>query len=423
MSTAAVRPPVDGGDYQAIDTKDGWVILRNMPTMSTVPKGTKNAPEDIGTEWLEGAKKFGMDLYEKGKVCYPIHVGHNDDLGITKPEFAGFFKPTKVADGLVEGAKKPVLFADWKIKKNIYDRMAAGELPFVSPEVRNWSKRKVSSVALLDSQTPHFGFPNQTITSITDDPNAKFSADLPQECEIVKFDDKELVKFDLASQADPARENVHDEAAEKCCSHCSMYGEKLGKISKMLNMEGTIMADEKAKPGDGPVDQKNAIDSVAPAGDRMTEELTPALAAKFAAQEERLAAAERRMNERDAKDAAQALATKALESLKGYQVTEATKNYIAQFAEKGEAELNKFIEAVKPSLYKESARTFAKAEESMVSTTDPMIAKFASRGVDATEKAIKFAEEYRAMKHNGAGMRISEEAYIAFRMDEAVASN
>lgn len=404
MTTAAGKPNISGGNYKAIDTKDGWYILRDMPCMSIVPKGTKNAPKDIGEDWMNEAVKFHQDLYDKGKAAYPIHIGHNDDLGLTHPEFAGFFKPTRVGKGLVEGKEQPVTFCDWKIKKTAFERFSKGELPFVSPEIRRWDKNKISSLALLDSQPPHFAFPLQTVGEVTEDPTAKFAADLPQEFKVERFSDlMERVTFDP-----------------------SVDEEKKPEPSKELKMadakkpEGDLQA---GKPNANPVDQKNAEAAPAPIGARMMED--PAVAAKFAAIEDRNAALEKRLNERDAADKAKALENKALESMRGYQIGDKAKAQIAKFAAEGEERLNAFIETLKEVTPKDSPRTFSDAERMNVSPADPAVAKFAQMGPDKLEAATRFATEYRTLKVHpaGRGMQISEEQYVKFQMDSIEGSN
>ena len=400
----ASKPNISGGNYKAIDTKDGWYILRDVPCMSVVPKGTKNAPKDIGEDWMNDAVKFHQDLYDKGKSAYPIHIGHNDDLGLTHPEFAGFFKPTRVGKGLVEGKEQPVTFCDWKIKKTAFERFSKGELPFVSPEIRRWDKTKISSLALLDSQPPHFAFPLQTVGEIVEDPNAKFNADLPQEFKVERFSDlMERVSFDPTVDEEKKPEP--------------------SKEPKMADVKKTEGDPQAGKPNNNPVDQAVTVPASNPQSGAQTVKMSedPTWAAKFAAMEDRNAALEKRLNERDAADKAKELAAKALEDLRGYQIGETTKAKISKFAAEGAEKLNEFVAAVKEVAMKDSPRTFASAEAASVAATDPSVAKFAQQGPDKLEAAARFASEYRILKSHpaGKGMQISEEQYVKFQMDSA----
>jgi hypothetical protein len=404
--TVTQKPNINGGNYKAIDTKDGWYILRDMPCMSLVPKGIKNAPSDIGEDWMSDAVKFHQELYEKGKSAYPIHIGHNDDLGITHPEFAGFFKPTRVGKGLVEGKEQPVTFCDWKIKKSAFERFSKGELPFVSPEIRRWDKHKISSLALLDSQPPHFAFPLQTVGEVVEDPTAKFSADLPQEFKVERFSDlMERVTFDPSVEEDKETKVAPKE-------------------DKMADAKAPKEDFQAGKPNSNPVDQTSKEPASTAQAGAETVKLTlddPRVAAKFAAMEDRNAALEKRLNERDAADKARELATKALESLRGYQIGDKAKAQISKFAAEGEEKLNAFVETLKEVSVKDSPRTFGAAEAASVSAADPSVAKFAQQGPDKLEAAARFATEYRTLKAHpaGRGMQITEEQYVKFQMDSA----
>lgn len=388
---------MQGGGYKAIDCCDGWVIVRDVPVFSVVPKGVKGAPEDIKEDWMSDAVKFGQDLYSKGKTAYPIHIGHNDDLGLTQPEYAGLFKPTRVGKALVEGKEQPAIFSDMKLKKSVFERFSKGELPYVSPEVRNWAKHRISSLALLSSQPPHFAFPLQTVSDVAEDPYAQFSADLPRECKVAKFDGMERVTFDPTEE----KEEIKEE-----------------EITMADKPKEDLQA---GKPNANPVDQENANKpAAAPLGTKMTMD-DPALAAKFAAIEDRNALLEKRLNERDAADKAKELAAKALEDLRGYQIGDRAKAQIQKFAAEGEAKLKEFVETLKEVTPKDSPRTFADAERGNVSPTDPAVAKFAQMGPDKLEAATRFASEYRVLKNHpaGRGMQITEEQYVKFQMDSA----
>lgn len=400
------KPNIKGGNYRAIDTKDGWFILRDMPCMSVVPKGVKNAPHDIGESWMNDAVKFHQDLYEKGNSAYPIHIGHNDDLGLTRPEFAGFFKPTRVGAGLVEGKEQPVTFGDWKIKASVFKKFSAGELPYVSPEIRRWDKHKISSLALLDSQPPHFPFPLQTVGEVTEDPTAKFSADLPAEFRVERFSDiTERVTFDPS--VDEKKEKTETDTEEKTMADAEKPKEDF----------------QAGKPNNNPVDQKGAAPSNPQSGAeviKMTAD-DPKMAARFAAMEDANAALLKRLDARDAADKAKQLEAWGLEQMRGFQIGDRSKKSIAKFSADGEAALKEHIEMLKEITPKDSPRTFGEAELSSVSASDPAVAKFAQMGPEKLEAAAKFASEYRILKAHpaGRGMQITEEQFVKFQMDSA----
>lgn len=397
------KPKIKGGDYTAIDTKDGWFTLKDIPTLAPVKKGEKNAPYDISEEWFGDAVKFAQNAYQKGKIAYPVHITHTDDLGMHNPEFAGYFTPSKIGKmNLPDRGEVPVVFSDLKVKKSTFEKMQNGELGYLSPEIRNWGKRRISSIALLDSVPPHNPFPLMTIGEVKEDASAQFSAELPGECAIARFSDGfERVTFDPTKEVDK-EESVKTE--EK-----PMADVKADKANQ----------DEQAgKPNADPVEQAKAGEVVVAA--KMSAELDPKMAAKFAAMQDANDALMKRLDAIEAEKKAAALGTWGLEQMAGYQIGSAAKKSIAKFAAEGEAALKEHIAMLQEVTPKDSPRTFAAAEASnAVAVNDPAVAKFAQAGPEKLELAARFASEYRTLKAHpaGRGMNIKEEDYIKFQMD------
>ncbi len=245
VADTVVKPNIRGGDYRAIDTQDGFFIIRDVETMSSVPNGARGNEEAVDENFLGSIAKYHQSAYETGKIAFPLHIGHHDDQGLKKLEFAGLFKPTRVEEREVNGKKRPVLFSDWKVKADVFKRIQGGELPYRSPEIRNWANKKISSLAILDTEPPHFEFPMTTVGSVTVDPTAKFESDLSPDFKLEKFEEKEVVTFadkDEPKKKEPA--SVEAGVDGKCCAHCAQYSSMLHKFSKMLGLhyEGGHMA-------------------------------------------------------------------------------------------------------------------------------------------------------------------------------------
>lgn len=451
-TTIQTAPRIDGGRYRAIDTKDGWFILKDIPSFARVPKGVKNAPEDIGEDWMRGAVAFGQRSYSENKIANPVHITHNDVLGTHNPEFAGFFKPTRVGTLKLDGKDEPVVFSDLKVKGSVFSKMKAGELPYLSPEINNWSKPAISSVALLDSQPPHFRFPMLTGWDVVDDPSAVFSADLPKGVSVARFSDGlerlRFAEFDPREEkkdgdekgdkdggngekmeaADDDNPNVELEEAVRggpeqtgdphgqCCAHCDAVREDLDKIAKMMGYKpgGNSMADP-VKPDATPAEQpvKTPVAKMS--------ELDPKLAAKFASLEDANAKLAERLDARDRAEKARERVVKALAALEGYQIGDKTKAMISVFAERGQEELDKYVEAVKESAVKETPSSLMAAELAGVKSNDPALSKFAEKGPEELAKAARFAAEYRQLKNSpaGRGMSITEDQWISAGLAEA----
>ena len=399
------KPKINGGNYTAIDTQDGWYTLKDIPTLGPVKKGQKNAPFDVDEKWFGDAVKFGQDSYKRGKIAYPVHLTHTDDLGIHNPEFAGYYVPSKIQKmDLPEHGEVPVMFSDYKIKKSVFEKMQNGELGYLSPEVRNWNKRRLSSVALLDSIPPHYPFPLMTIGEVVVDPSAKFEAELPTECAIARFSDGfERVTFD-------PREAGRDKDTD---TETKVEGEKMADVKP-------IQDEQTGKPNAAPIEQVGAVKTSLPA--KMEAESDPKMAAKFAAMEDANAALMKRLDAIEAEKKAVALEKWGLEQMAGYQIGAAAKKSIARFASEGDASLKEHIAMLQEVTPKDSPRTFAAAEAgNAVAVNDPAVAKFAQAGPEKLELAARFASEYRTLKAHpaGKGMNIREEDYIKFQMDNA----
>lgn len=399
------KPKINGGNYKAIDTQDGWYTLKDIPTLAPVKKGQKNAPFDVAEEWFNDAIKFGQDAYKNGKIAYPVHVTHTDDAGIHNPEFGGYYVPSSIKKmDLPDVGEVPVLFSDYKIKKSVFEKMQAGELGYLSPEIRNWNKRRVSSVALLDSIPPHNPFPLMTIGEVVVDGAAKFEAELPTECAIARFSDGfERVTFD-------PRETAKDKDTET-----KVEGEKMADVKP-------IQDEQPGKPNAAPVEQvkpgKPAEELMAT---KMSAENDPKMAAKFAAMEDANSKLMARLDAIEAEKKAAALEGWGLEQMAGYQIGSAAKKSIAKFAQSGEASLKEHVAMLQEVTPKDSPRTFAAAEAAnAVPINDPALAKFAQAGPEKLEAAARFASEYRTLKAHpaGRGMNIREEEYVKFQMDQ-----
>lgn len=410
------KPNIKGGDYTAIDTKDGWYILKDIPTLAPVKQGVQNAPTDIGTEWFNDAVKFAQDAYENGKIAFPVHHTHTDDMGLHNPTFCGYFKPSRVGTANVPGkGEVPVIFSDFKVKKDAFEKINKGEMGYVSPEIRSWSKRRISSVALLDSIPPENIFPLLTVGKIVEDPAAQFSAELPKGCSVARFEDGiERVKFDQTF--DPMEEGKPEpkpaDHAEKCCAHCKANQEMLTKMSK--DLYGGKM--EAGKPDSAPIEQKGTPNPTQQGGAVQRMEDDPKAVARFAALEDTVSALKKQIDERAAAEKAKVLGDKALsEDLKGYQIGDKTKAAVYKFAAESEERLTAFVASVKEVAIKDGPRSLHEAElAGAVKLNDPVIAKFGENDPRKMEVVAKFASEYRTLKASpaGRGMRITEEQWI-----------
>lgn len=399
-AVARNTPKVDirGGNYKATIGPDGWAIFRNIPVMGPVPKGEKGAPEDIGPSWMKKSVGFSLSDYDKGNYAAPIHKGHHKSLSIEDPEFLGFFLPKEVGTASIEGKSEPAVLADIKLKPSAFEAARRGELPFLSPEV-DWSTGQFMSLSFLDSNPPHFKFPIFTVGEVTTDSTAKFEAAL-----------KAPAAFGMAS----------------CCKHCSAYQSKHGRPFEEGSMDPKT--GENSKPSATPV-EPNTATMGATAGSSTTLSGTPAnvkfeippeFAARFAALEDTNAALKKRLDAEDAAKASKELEAKALEDLRGYQIGEATKAQIAEFAKFGKDRLDKFVASVKELAPKEPPRSMGEFLGQSISAADPVLAKFQGNPAEL-EVARRALAEHKIMTAKFKGYSVPADKHVELAVRAAKA--
>lgn len=421
VDTAPAKPiNISGGNYPSFDCGDGYILVRNVPLFGEVSKGVKGAPKDIGRAEHEQMVAIAERRYTEGKFAAPAHKGHNKPLELADPEFLGFSIPRQVVSMVVDGQQQSVVIGDVKLKAAAFDRAVKGELPFISPEV-DWERMEITSVSFLDSKPPFFKFPIFTVSPPVADPAAKFDAVLRP----ASFADQGGGEQKKSRPEEPElrKHEMDDNAAQRAVqARFADYDAMLRDLCRMngIAFRGQNMSNDKGTSA--PVDQKvtaPAAAPVVPVG-RMSDD--PAEAAKFAAQEDRIAKLEKREADRDAAEKAKLLGDKALEDLRGYQVGDKAKSEVYRFAAKGEDELKAFVEAIKGCAPKQGAGTFAEAETQQAEALKaPSVAKFVQQGPEHAAAAAGFAAEYRKLAQLGQAkfMTMDEAQYVEFRMKGA----
>jgi len=431
---------IDGANYAAFDTGDGYVTVRDVVICGEIPKGVKDAPKDYKAAELQEFVNRAQALYQQGKYVSPAHKGHNGKLlEVADPEFLGFVLPKRVGRALIEAREQDAIYADVKLKASAFARALQGELPYISPEII-WESNEISSIAFLDSKPPHFKAPLFTVQPPVKDESARFEAVL-QKVAAFAEDEKKGAKPEGKEKPEAPEEGGDEKKAPfeakegkeeapeaskaapkddgafsgKCCAHCAAYGETITRMARLMGIQhGDNMQNQDAieKPA-GPVEQPAPN---APA--KMEAIADPKMAAKFAAQEDRIAALEAKEREREAEAKAKALAEKALFELRGYQIGEKAKAEIARSAREGEARLNDVVATLKEVCAKDPPKGLFEATDAGVAATSPVLAKFQAKGPDALAAAQKALEEWHAIKAASKGFTVSAEDHLNIRVPE-----
>jgi len=468
LETPVNHIKINGGKYEAFNTGDGYHVVKNIPILAEVPKGTNNAPYDVTKEELEKFLSSMQSRYSQGNRTGALSVGHNDDLGLTHPDFAGYFLPTKVEKFNFPKGEKWTLFADFKITNDKFADFAAGKLPMHSPEIypQSWADHKVDLVCFLDTKPSHFEFPLNNVGKITEDGTAKFAAVYEDKVatklltdDLAKmFSDSTLkaIATRFAAYAEKTEETktttkiekgdeekVDDGKPEKKGEEkkpkggegedkfASEYPEAHTRmaaietnISKMAQHFGlTGMDNLNKKPDSKPVEPGETDKG----GSKMS--MDAETAAKFAAMANDNAEIKKKLAERERGEKIAAFMAKADSILSRKILSDRgiVSEFAAQAADKADGEkwFTEIVEKLKPSLRDKPPRDvaeFAAAGLPVVESTDPILSKFSAQGANPMDVS-KFAAQWRQIKSKlGDNFTCTEESYITNELTLAKAA-
>ena len=408
---------IRGGNYKAIDTGDGYFTVKDVPLMSTVKKGVKGAPYDVDEKILGQFVDEAQRIYHgNAPFCGTAFIGHNPDVPVSHPDFVGYVLPNRLGTYEFNDGERPCIFGDVKMSSGMFDRARRGELPYTSPEVP-WAKKRITGLAFLDTQPPHFEFALFTIGDVVKDETAKFEA--------IKEDDM-AAEFKAEKKA-----KMEDDDKGESKEHEKKEEDRLKKIEDRLGKMEADFAAAVGKKGKFEDVTKPTALPAEPEPDKKGAkmELDPEFAAKFAAQTNTIAEIQAKLSAQDNERRAIALVAKADAALVRRILTPALKEQIASFAadavlkKDGEAWFDKFVESLKPSL-REKPTAPAVFTGTPVDVSDPDVAKFSKDGTDAMDEAAKFAAEFEQISASPMGRFISynKEQYIANQMGLAKAN-
>jgi hypothetical protein len=431
--------PLTGAAYTAFDLGNGWYKIKNVLMFSEVPKGQKDAPEDVKRERMQQMVNLAQAKWEKERYAAPVHKGHHKLLEFSDPEFLGFVLPTAVGRHVLDGKMQDVVYGEVTLKESAFARILKGELPYLSPEV-DWANWKFSSLSFLDSKPPHFEFPLVTIGNVVKDGSAKFEVRLTSnggkfmavsEQGLSENNDRKKEykeKEGVEPKEDTAKKGVGGEAEVE--AEAESGGSRLRKLEmgytemdkamasihfKMgLPYKGAMMeADKFVKPASSaPVEDQVKGDVVSKVSATQIEPKMsntfasdPEARAAFAAQEMRTKALEDKLAKRDAEEALKARVDAAFSDLKGYPITDTVKADVAHFAAQSDESLKKYVAAIKAQTPQNPPKNLAAYEAlgitkpvGAVMSSDSDIAEFAKQSPEKGAAAQRWATAFEVWK-------------------------
>ena len=409
---SADKIKIRGGDYKAVDTGDGYFTVQDVPVMAEVSKGTKGAPYDVNKDVLEEFVKTAQERYHGERpFCATAFVGHNPDIPVTHPDFVGYVLPKRVDKYKFEDGDKWTVFADIKMNKAAFEKAKRGELPYTSPEVP-WARRRISGLAFLDTQPPHFEFALFIPGDATPDIAAKFDA-------IADEEKNPMAKMDADTKVEEKKESGKDMESVVGNYVAKYMDENLPKhVEKSVS---EYMSKNVLKRLAGNADESNKKPDALPAepeGQKggMNMSADPEMAAKFAAQADELAALKKRLDERESQEKAKALEEEAIAKMNGKLISEETKSFIAMFAKEGKEKLDKFMTALLKDAKDRPPRNMSEflGGSSMPegNFSSPVVQKYTDP--EEMELAAKFSAQWSAIKKapGGKSFTCSEDVFV-----------
>lgn len=144
--------------YQAFEQANGKWRIPGIPC--AVPHRVwfegADQPFEVDEAWLRGALERDQRRWEEDDYLGPLHVGHGHgpERGI------GHYRLSAVKPIRFEGEAMPCLYANWiDIDPETFAAIDAGQFPYQSPEILDFSSGQIDAIALLGRQPPHFRFP------------------------------------------------------------------------------------------------------------------------------------------------------------------------------------------------------------------------------------------------------------------------
>lgn len=387
--------PILGGQYTARVYPDGSADILHVPIFGELEAFARRNQQPIGEEWHRAAWRADQQLAAQ-QYLPPAHVGHHDDGTPTRR--AGFFRIVDVRRSLYRGRLQSTVFADFlRIPADIFARIRAGELPYVSAEICRWDRPEIASVALLSDEAPAFKFPLLTVGRV--ERVESFRAHTVRYC---------FADFETPPMPDDKKQNekfVPEPAPEPAPADTQPAPMAEPELPAWAPALAKLIAAEVARALNQPIDTGPAKAPVAPedlGAQQFADRRVIALEAEVAAMRTREA-------QRQAREQVAARLARAQESLRGYQIDDATRATLAKFAERGDDVLNEFVEAFRRTATQDPPETLAE-----YSRHQPALEKFRAQGPETLEAAKRLLPQYEALRARRA---------VSVSFDDFVAAN
>jgi len=262
-----------GVRYRRTLNADGTSNICGVPVMGTLSANERGNKDAIDGAWLEDALRAARADERRGFLA-PVKLTHADGL----PHIAGFLRLTHVGVEDYDGVEMPTLFADLvAVDERTTAEIDAGRWPFRSVEIKGWETPRVSALALLAGDPPHFRFAVMAGTVLDETAVARFSAALlAAKCAIrLAAEGDEMPPKNDDKDASPQRDPGAADQASILAKLMNVLAKIAGKLGVSVGSEEEPVAQPvtDSKTGDEDDDKADAMgDHAEPDGDEDADE-------------------------------------------------------------------------------------------------------------------------------------------------------
>lgn len=443
--------PVSG--YHATRDADGVLTIHRVPIFVECKRGDFDADE----KWIKAAVAFAKSAEAEGYLP-PLHIRHHEtDVEVRA---AGFFRIVEASQITFKGASRLAVFADLVITdRGVQEEVLSKRLPYRSVEIFDISKPAINSLALLDHEAPYLELPMLMVRAV-DDRSAPVEGIAytrvakpwreanPQVAAVACFrlgahahllfqdaqmgtetkgqallfdgdektvDDekpKEGADEEMAAEGDHEEpDGDESESSSEVAAVCDAIRDGSISVAELQDILAAIEERKAANAGEEETDETPAPAQVP--GEAMqndTETVT-----KLAGALGEIEALKAQMRERDASDQRRTDVAEAMKRLAGRPLGADLETKLEAFhKEHGGAAFKAHVDSMVASFaaFSGNERT---APTGLKQETPEVALKYQAQGVDAVNRAARFAAEHAELKKRGA-INIPLDRYVELSM-------
>jgi hypothetical protein len=384
------------GNYTATKNKDGKWTIQDVPIFAEVSDANSQIGKKVSAKILQ---KLVDRAQMRAKENYypPLHINHH---GENKEVIqVGFFLPKSVDIMTYEGKETSVILADLiNIEDSAYQLIKQAKFPYRSVELYGLDndEAEITSLALLEHETPFFRLPLLTIQKEIDESEKQIS--LSEDSKLVRayqgIDNKRCrMLFSLGgiNMPEEKKEEKKEENMAKDEQPVKEFQEMTSdeKLDAIYNMLVTLVKKEEPEKTEEPEEQEEAGPVEMSAGKPNEKGAIFKLQGKITVLEGKISTMEKDKE-------TQGLINEAKKELIKFNLTNIDEK-LQTVAKQGKDAMKCFIAGIKETAVIDPEENFDRfSSDSKIDDKDLM--EFSSKGPEVYAKALEGARQYDLIK-------------------------